>query len=637
MYIAKRYAKNPILTPLHEHQWESVTVLNASPVMKGKEMHLFYRAIGKPDQMVAPGILKSIIGKATSKDGVNFKNREAFIEPVEEWEKYGCEDPRVTFFEGKYYIFYTALSVIPFQASGIKTACAITADLKKVDERHLVTPFNAKAMTLFPERIDGKATLIFSAHTDEPPTKMSIAQAFDIEDFWKPAFWEEWHKNIDDHSLILNKYDGDHCEVGATPIKTEDGWLLVYSHIQNYFDSNKRLFGIEALLLDARNPQKIIGRTKNPIIIPEEPYEKYGIVSDIAFPSGAILNKDGRLDVYYGAGDTYCARFSLHYPDLRDAMLSSDLMLTRVPNATFGPIAEHSWESRAVFNAGSVDIDGITHMLYRAMSADNTSTFGYAVSDDGVHYTRDAEPAYVPRADFELKKGSPTGNSGCEDPRLTRIGHKIYMTYTAYDGVNPPRVAITHISKKSFLEKDWTAWSPPVLISPATMDDKDACVLPEKIDDEYMILHRIKGHICADFTKDITFSKHGLTRCIDLFGPKAGSWESAKVGIAGPPLETPDGWLLLYHAVDAHGFYRLGAVLLDRNDPTTILGRTIDPIIEPVEEFEKVGEIPNVIFSCGQTVRDDTLIVHYGGADKVMGVATCSLSHLLAILKPKTL
>lgn len=532
MYVVKRDPENPILAPVREHAWESVTVLNASPIEKDGDLHLFYRAIGKPDPLVAQGVLKSIIGKTVSADGTHFSKREPFIEPSEPWDQYGCEDPRVTFFEGRYYIFYTALSVIPFQAAGIKTACAVSDDLTSVAEKHPVTPFNAKAMTLFPERVNGKATLIFSAHTDEPPVKICIAQADEVSDFWDPEFWDEWHQHIDEHTLTLSRRDGDHCEIGAAPIKTKDGWLLVYSHIQDYFDTSKRLFGIEALILDEHDPYTIVTRTKNPILIPEEPYERYGIVSDITFPSGAILHESGRLDIYYGAGDTYCARAAVYYPDLRESMFRDELLLMRHPTSRFDPIPEHKWEARAVLNAGTVDLNDQVHMLYRAMSPENTSTLGYAVSSDGIHFTRDPEPAYVPRADFEMKKGKPDGNSGCEDPRLSIIGENIYMSYTAYDGVHPPRVAVTHLSIDNFLKKNWSSWSEPRTISPASIDDKDACILPEKVDGEFMIIHRISGHICADFVKDLSFEERGLIRCIEMFGARAGSWESAKVGIA---------------------------------------------------------------------------------------------------------
>ena len=98
------------------------------------------------------------------------------IAPEEDWERFGCEDPRVTKIDDKYYIFYTALSVYPFAAEGIKVAVAVTKDFKKIEERHLVTPFNAKAMVLFPEKINGKYVALLTAHTDTPPVKICLGR-----------------------------------------------------------------------------------------------------------------------------------------------------------------------------------------------------------------------------------------------------------------------------------------------------------------------------------------------------------------------------------------------------------------------------------------------------------------------------
>src|SRR3989344_7471923 len=121
MFVVKRSHHNPILTPDKDHYWEVHATFNMSVVKKGKIFYGIYRAISAPDKMRSPEQI-SIIGMGKSKDGQNFEEREPFITPTFEWEKYGCEDPRVTFFEGNYYIFYTALSKFPFEASGIKVA-----------------------------------------------------------------------------------------------------------------------------------------------------------------------------------------------------------------------------------------------------------------------------------------------------------------------------------------------------------------------------------------------------------------------------------------------------------------------------------------------------------------------------------
>jgi predicted GH43/DUF377 family glycosyl hydrolase len=126
--------------------------------------------------------------------------------------------------------------------------------------------------------------------------------------------------------------------------------------------------------------------------------------------------------------------------------------------------------------------------------------------------------------------------------------------------------------------------------------------------------------------------------------PRNGMWDGAKVGSAAPPIKvtvksvtlnraqtSTTGWLMIYHGVSRHATYRLGAALLDASG-TVVLARTADPIFEPIEKYEREGEIANVVFSCGAVVRDDTLFLYYGAADRVIGVATASLAHLIDAL-----
>src|SRR3989344_735061 len=349
MYVIRRSTHNPLITPITDKAWEARGTFNPSPVKKGNITHVLYRALGRPDALMTPAGI-STIGKALSLDGKHFQNRRQFIIPEAEWEKYGCEDPRVTLFEGKYYIFYTALGGMPFGAGNIKVACAISKDLETIEERHLVTPFNAKAMTLFPERINGKVTAILTAHTDEPPAKIAIVQCEHIEQLWDISFWEEWHAKLNEHVINPLRFDHDHVEVGSQPLKTKDGWLLFYSYIQNYFGGGERVFGIEAMLLDLKNPLQIVGKTKGPIMVPEDIYEKYGIVPNIVFPSGALLHGNNRVDIYYGAADTVCARASLNLPDLLSALIPHrrvELAVRAKENPILKPHPKHPWDSPA--------------------------------------------------------------------------------------------------------------------------------------------------------------------------------------------------------------------------------------------------------------------------------------------------
>ena len=636
MFVAKRSEDNPILVPDKNHYWEEFATFNLSPIKKGKYTYGLYRAISAVDKIAKQQQI-STIGICKSKDGVHFENRTPFIVPEEPFDVHGCEDPRITFFEGKYYIFYTALSGFPFGKDNIKVAVAISKDLKSVNERHLVTPFNAKAMTLFPERINGKITVIFSAHTDMPPAKISIAQFDKIEELWSETFWNKWHEEIDKHTVNFKRNDYDQLEIGASPVKTKYGWLLIYSHIQNYFhnpDNLDRIFGIEALLLDSSNLSKIIGRTRGPILVPEELYELSGYVPNIVFPTGALVEKD-TLNIYYGSADTTVCLARVNLKDLIESIYVETTDNYRFKRGLVNPIItpnkNNKWEAKATFNPAAIYLGGKAHILYRTLSDDDTSFIGYATSLDGFSISeRLPDPIYVPREDFESKK--VPGNSGCEDPRIVKVGDFLYICYTAFDGIGPPRVGVSSIKVSDFLSRKWN-WSKPSIITPSGFDDKDTCIFPEKLKSGYFIVHRIGNEICGDYLKSLDFNTYTIKKCIRIIGPRINAWDSSKVGIAAPPIRTKYGWLLLYHGVSRmHNTYRVGAVLLDLKDPAIVLARSSEPIFEPVEEYEKVGIVNNVVFPCGMIQKGDLLYIYYGGADKVVGVATMKLSILLQAL-----
>jgi predicted GH43/DUF377 family glycosyl hydrolase len=320
-------------------------------------------------------------------------------------------------------------------------------------------------------------------------------------------------------------------------------------------------------------------------------------------------------------------------------MGGEDELFKRAQNApVLQPLSESPWQNIAVFNPAAIDIDGITYIFYRAMGSDNTSVIGMATSKDGTSIDeRLSLPIYVPREEFELKHGGPTDNSGCEDPRVTMIDNTIYMLYTAYDSVNVPKIAKTSISKEDFLKRDFTKWSTPTLISPEFVGDKDSCIFPKKINDSYMIIHRIDPQICADYVKEISNDSTHLYRCVEMMQPRAGSWESMRIGLASPPLETEKGYIMFYHGVAQDRTYSVGAALLDKKDPSIVISRTVEPIFYPKEDYEKIGLIPNVVFPCGATVRGDTVYLYYGGADTVTHIATASLATLLERLYPQNI
>lgn len=631
----ERYPQNPIFSPDPQHPWEHEGAFNGC-VVKGKDglFHMVYRAFSSEVDHQGNKMKLSTIGYAHSTDGVNYEDRRQIIAPTKDWEKYGCEDPRITFYNEKYYIFYTALSTYPFSAQGIKVAVAITEDFQTF-EKHPVTPFNAKAMALFPELINGKIAAIFTMNTDLPPAKLAIAFFDEEKNMWSPLYWEDWYEHMNEHFLHLMRDMRDQVELGAPPIKTEDGWLVIYSYIKNYLSDNKE-FCIEAVLLDLHDPKSVIGRTNFPLLTPQNNYELQGEVPNVIFPSGALI-QDKKLWVYYGAADTRIALATCDLDSLLQVLYASfeethtviggKKLIRFEGNPILSPILELDWQVLGTFNPAAVYEGGRVHILYRGQSRDGTSVVGYASSRDGFHINENLEnPIYIPTEDFE-KKLNP-GNSGCEDPRVTKIDDKLYMTYTAYDGVNPPRVALTSISVSDLLEKKWI-WEKSTLISLPGVDDKDACIIKGK-KGEIIAFHRLGSSIWIDVRDSLDFSEGKYLSGKILAQPRNDKWDNVKLGIAAPPLETDRGWLLLYHGVSNPGMiYRVGAMILDINDPTRIISRTDYPIFDPEMPYELQGQVPNVVFPCGAVVINNILYTYYGGADKFVGVATMPLDDLL--------
>ena len=633
MFVIRREPHNPVLSPRRGHPWEALATFNPSVIREKNGWRMYYRAHSNPTTLLSPYTGQSTIGEAFSEDGVHFNVRRQVLVPEQPWEAYGCEDPRVTIFEGTTYLSYTALSGYPFSKDTIKVGIAVARDGKNFTERHLATPFNAKAFALFPERINGKVAALLTVHTDEPPAEICLVYADNIEDFWSSNFWNAWYADWQSHKLVLKRTSNDHVEVGSVPVLTDDGWLIFYSYIEDYFSSdNKRIFSVEAAILDRNDPSKIINRSES-IFVPEEIYEEYGLVPDIVFPTSATIGDDGRLDIWYGASDTVCAKASVKLGDLlRDLDPEKHARtFTRSENNPILTPRGEGFESGEVLNAAAIDLNGSIYILYRAMDAANTSTIGLAISQDGIHIDeRLPEPIYSPRADFEMKKGSSTGNSGCEDPRIVQIDDTLYMTYTAYDGVHVPAGAISSISVDDFLARRWQMWSAPFILTPEGVDDKDLALLPEKINGNYLLYHRIHSQICADLLPELSSGKRA-SRGIEVIAPRRGMWDGKKVGSTAPPIKVGENWIMIYHGVSHHSTYRLGAALLDASG-TVVLARTADSIFEPIEKYEHEGAVANVVFSCSTVVRGDTIFLYYGAADKVLGVATASLARLVDAL-----
>lgn len=288
--------------------------------------------------------------------------------------------------------------------------------------------------------------------------------------------------------------------------------------------------------------------------------------------------------------------------------------------------------------------------MYRAIGDSDISVLGYASSSDGVNIDeRLSDPIYIPTKPFEftpsgqalanvpLSSGAYVsgggGNGGCEDPRITKVGNRYYMTYVAYNGQTAPRVAITSIKVEDFHNKKWN-WSEPVLISKPDVVDKNACLFPEKINGKYVIFHRIFPNILIDYLDSLDFDGKTFLKGEYAIKPRATSWDSRKVGAGCPPIKTPYGWLMIYHAVGEHdpSRYKMGAMLLDLKDPTKVLFRSDTPILQPEVHYENEGYKYGVAYPCGAVAFNNELFVYYGGADMVVCVAKANLETFLTHL-----
>lgn len=308
------------------------------------------------------------------------------------------------------------------------------------------------------------------------------------------------------------------------------------------------------------------------------------------------------------------------------------------------------WTAEAVMNPAAIVIDDRTHVVYRAVGMDGFSRLGYASSPDGVLFDlRLPYPIYIatnPRnVSPQFRRYSlvmyPSGGSwgGCEDPRMVLIDGRIYITFNMIDGWDFMRVAAISIAKDDFIAHHFGRWSEPRILSGLGERHKNWVLFPEKINGKFAILHSIAPNIEIAYRDSI--EAVGVTEPFikswvgprDHLPAREHAWDSHMRSAGPPPLKTDKGWLLFYHAIDEQdpGRYKLGAMLLDLNDPTKILSRSPVPILSPDKAYENKGK-PGVVYACGVCVRNGTLFVYYGGADKVVCVATAPLNTFLRAL-----
>jgi len=291
----------------------------------------------------------------------------------------------------------------------------------------------------------------------------------------------------------------------------------------------------------------------------------------------------------------------------------------RAPETSILAPHGNGWESSGTFNpAVALRGDKIV-MLYRAQDESGTSRLGYAESSDGIHFTRRDEPVLGPSEAYEK-------DGGVEDPRLVQIGDTYYLTYTGYNKTDAQLCLAT--------SEDLIHWERKGVIIPANKGNwnvkwtKSGAIVPEKIDGKYWMYFlgaSVDGKDQAGLASSTDLLHWTEATQTPVLPVRAEKFDS-RVAEPGPaPIVTPAGIVLIYNGADDKLVYRTGVAIFDRNNPRKLLGRSDTPIFSPEKEWEKVGQVPNVVFVEGMIPQKDRYLFYYGGADKYVGVAEAAV------------
>jgi len=305
-------------------------------------------------------------------------------------------------------------------------------------------------------------------------------------------------------------------------------------------------------------------------------------------------------------------------------------LFQRYPKNPILTAKDWPYPANAVFNPAATMFHGKVLLLARVEDRRGFSHFTKAISDDGVsNWQIDRVPTLEPDP-----KNYPEERWGIEDPRITWLAElsKWAITYTAYSR-GGPLVAMA-------LTKDFIDFERLGPLRPA--DDKDAALFPHKINGKWALIHRpITAHYVPGAHIWLSYSQDFIqwdAREVLMHARRGGWWDGGKIGLAAPPIETAEGWILLYHGVrqTASGsIYRLGMALLDLDNPMQVLHRSDEWVFGPTEWYEREGDVDDVVFPSGWVLDNKTglLKLYYGGADSCIALATANVSDLLAYIK----
>jgi len=294
-------------------------MFNPGAVICDGDIYLFPRVIRKGYKKKKSGKgYKNYVSEiwiAKSSNGINFKLLRPLIKPDTSYDRYGCEDARVTKLENLYFITYTALSFPAFSGRGYRVGLALTENFREISKYPIGPDVNDKNAAIFPEKINEKIALLHRI-------KFNIYVAYfdNLEQLKKnhsEKFWKKYLEELERYLVLKREFEWESRKIGSgpPPIKTKEGWLLIYHGVDK-----DGIYRVGASLLELEDPRKVLARLPVPILEPEKDYEKNGDVPNVVFPTGAVV-KNGKLFIYYGAADKRCCLACCKFDELLDYLL----------------------------------------------------------------------------------------------------------------------------------------------------------------------------------------------------------------------------------------------------------------------------------------------------------------------------
>ncbi len=301
-----------------------------------------------------------------------------------------------------------------------------------------------------------------------------------------------------------------------------------------------------------------------------------------------------------------------------DRMATRDV-IERCPDNPIVGLDDLPFRCSDIWNAGVVHHNGEYLLLLTIEALEGRHSVYGARSKNGIDFTIDPGPLMTPVDDGP---GRMYESFGIRDPRITPLNGCYYITYVA-DGDHGLRLGLARTQDFQVVER---------LGYVSQVDVKNGALFPRKIGGNFLMLSRpdAGGSIWLNYSSDLDFwGGHEA-----VMTPRGGYWDTTRIGAAAPPIEIDLGWLLIYYGqkqTSAGPLVRLGAAVLDRDDPARVLARSNIPILSPREKYERVGDVPNVVFSCGALLEDDEVIVYYGASDSCICRGSAPLEEILRV------